>query len=114
MKLEKLAGGKVVILSPKTSLTGNDETFALREALQKLAEEDNKLAIVNLEKVPYLNSTGIGVLVAGHQEYAKRGGRLLLCCLRDSVENVLVITKLTEVFEVFPNQEEALASLATA
>lgn len=114
MKVERLAGGKVVIVEPKTSLVGNDETFALRDTLQRLRDEGNTLAVINLDKVPYLNSTGIGILVAAHSDYVRRGGKLSLCSLRDSVDNVLVITKLTEVFEVYPNQEEALASMAKA
>jgi anti-anti-sigma factor len=114
MKVERLAGGKVVIVEPKTSLVGDDETFALRDTLQRLRDEGNTLAIINLNRVAYLNSTGIGVLVAAHSDYEGRGGKLRLCGLRDSVENVLVITKLSQVFEVYPNQEEALASMASA
>ncbi|KAA0223400.1 STAS domain-containing protein [bacterium] len=114
MKVERLAGGKVVIIEPKTSLIGNDETFALRDTLHRLRDEGNMLAVINLNRVPYLNSTGIGILVAAHSDYERRGGRLCLCGLRDSVDNVLVITKLSQVFEVYPNQEEALASMAKA
>jgi len=112
MKVEKLAGGKVAVLQPKGSLTGNRETDELRSALEQLGKEGNTRAIIDLSRVRYINSTGIGVLIAGYNDYNQRGGKIRLCGLSDSLENVLVITKLTQVFEVYPNEKEALASFA--
>lgn len=113
MKMEKLAGGGVIILRPQSSLIGDQETDNLREALEKLSREGNTLAIVDLSQSRYLNSVGIGVLIGAYNDYQRRGGQLKLSGLSEKTENVFVITKLTKVFEIYPNAKEALASFAT-
>jgi anti-sigma B factor antagonist len=110
MKIEKLAKGQIVILYPKRSLIGGEETDELKDTLSKLASEGNKMAIIELSKVQYINSTGISALITGHKTYTQNNGNLKLSGLSDKLENVLVITKLNEVFEIHPNVKEALAS----
>ncbi len=112
MKIEQLASGGIVILRPKSSLIGNQETEDLRQTLEKLGREGNTRAIVDLSAVPYLNSTGIGVLIGAFNEYQRRKGLIKLCGLSNKAENVFVLTKLTQVFDIYPNEKEALASFA--
>jgi len=112
MKIEKLAEGGVAILHPQGALIGDKETDELRNALDQLRKEGNTRAVVELSKVNYINSTGIGVLIAGYNDYSQRGGKIKLCGLSDRLENVFVITKLTAVFDIHPNVKEALAGFA--
>lgn len=112
MKIERLETGGIAILHPKGSLMGNKEMDDLRAGLETLGKEGNTKAVIDLSQVNYINSTGIGVLIAGYKDYSSRSGKLKLCGLSNSLENVLVITKLTQVFEVYPNLKEALASFA--
>lgn len=110
MKMEKLAGGNIAILRPSGSLIGSQETEVLRKAFADLHEEGNAHAIVDLGRVPYLNSTGIGVLIAAYNDYHRRQGCVKLCNLSNKTENVFVLTKLTQVLDIYPNEKEALAS----
>jgi len=112
MRIEKLAEGGVAILHPKGSLIGDKETDELRNGLEQLKREGNTRAVVDLSKVRYINSTGIGVLIGGYSDYSQRGGKIKLCGLSDTLENVLIITKLTAVFDIHPNVKEALAGFA--
>jgi anti-sigma B factor antagonist len=112
VKTEKLAGGGVAVLHPQGSLIGDKETDELRKAFEELRKEGNTRAVVDLSKVNYINSTGIGALIAGYNEYSQRGGKIKLCGLSDRLENVFVITKLTAVFDIHPNVKEALAGFA--
>jgi anti-sigma B factor antagonist len=114
MKVEKLEQGGVAILHPSGPLTGDKETDLLRSALDELGKEGNTRAVINLAQVSWINSTGIGMLIAGYKEYTSRGGKLKLCSVSENMQNVLAITRLTQVFEVFANEKEAIASFAAA
>lgn len=112
MKIERLARGGLAILRPNGPLIGDQKTDELRLALERLSHEGNSHAIIDLSQVRYLNSAGIGVLVAAYNDYQRRHGKLKLSGLSEKTENVFVITKLTQVFEIYPNEKEALASFA--
>ncbi|MFN5866668.1 MAG: STAS domain-containing protein, partial [Candidatus Kapaibacterium sp.] len=58
----------------------------------------------------YLNSTSLGVLISAHANFVKRNGRIALAEIGDSIRSVFAITKLDNVFEVFPSEEEAIKS----
>ncbi len=110
MKIERLTNGNIALLRPSGSLIGSQETEDLRTAFAALREQDNRRAIVDLSRVPYLNSTGIGVLIAAYNDYHRRQGSVKLCNLSNKTENVFVLTKLTQVFDIYPNEKEAIAS----
>ena len=113
MKVEKLGEGGISVLHPKGSIIGNKETDDLRSELEKLGKEGNTKVVINLNKVTYINSTGLGVLIAGYNEYKQRGGQIKLCHVAESIENVFVITKLTSVFDIYKTEKEAIASFAS-
>ncbi len=112
MKVEKLDEGGIVLLHPKGSIIGNKETDDLRSELEKLGKDGNTKVVINLSKVTYINSTGLGVLIAGYNDYKQRNGKIKLCHVAESIENVFVITKLTSVFDIYQTEKEAIASFA--
>lgn len=112
MRVEKLADGGVAVLHPQGALSGDKETDELRKALEELRKEGNTRAVVDLGRVNFISSAGIGALIAGYNDYSQRGGKIKLCGLSDRLENVFVITKLTEFFDIHPNVKEALAGFA--
>jgi anti-sigma B factor antagonist len=113
MKVEKLDEGGIAVLHPKGSIIGNKETDDLRSELEKLGKEGNTKAVINLAKVTYINSTGLGVLIAGYNDFKQRKGQIKLCNVAESIENVFVITKLTSVFDIYKTEKEAVASFAS-
>jgi anti-sigma B factor antagonist len=102
----------IAILTPKGYLSGGDETDELENAIKSLADSGNKSLIVNLSETQHLNSTALGVLISAHSSYVRRGGQMKLCSVDKRIENIFVITKLSLVFDVFPNEEQAIASFA--
>jgi anti-sigma B factor antagonist len=102
----------ITILAPKGYLTGGEETDELERAIKQLAEAGNKHLIVNLSETQHLNSTALGVLISAHSSYVRRGGQMKLCSVDKRIENIFVITKLSLVFDVYPNEEQAIASFA--
>ena len=104
--------GSIVILAPKGYLTGGDETEELEQTIKNLAEGGNKALVVNLSETQHLNSTALGVLISAHSNYVRRSGQMKLCSVDKKIENIFVITKLSLVFDVYPTEEQAIASFA--
>ncbi|HYM82434.1 MAG TPA: STAS domain-containing protein [Candidatus Limnocylindria bacterium] len=102
----------ISILTPKGYLTGGDETDELERTIKQLADSGNKHLIVNLSETQHLNSTALGVLISAHSSYVRRAGQMKLCSVDKRIENIFVITKLSLVFDVYPNEEQAIASFA--
>ncbi len=110
MKMREV--GNITILTPKGYLTGGDETEELEQGIKGLVEKGSKNLIINLAETQHLNSTALGVLISAHSNYVRRGGQMKLCSVDKRIENIFVITKLSLVFDVYPNEELAVASFA--
>jgi len=106
VKVEEQIGGTIIHLSGQ--FIGGEETDKLRNTLKKIADEKKNILIIDLAKVTYLNSTALGVLIAAHANFAKRSGKIILCNISKSIENIFVITKLTLVFEITETLDEAI------
>ena len=102
--------GRIGIVEIKGSLVGDKETDTFREAYVDLIEQGNKFLIINLRKVNYINSSGIGSLIGAHASYAKIGGEVKLAGLSNNVQNLLVVTKLIDIFDTFDTVEQAIES----
>jgi len=114
MGVKRVMNGPVAIISPEGTLWGGEETNHLRAAIDDLIQEGNTQLIIDLGKVDHLNSTALGLLVATHSNYVKRGGSVKLCSLEKRIRNLLLITKLSMVFDVHESCDEALASFHPA
>lgn len=110
ISLEQQIGGTILHL--KGQFIGGDETEELRSKLKALSEADKKPAIIDLEKVTYLNSTALGVLISAHASFTKNDSKLILASVAKSIQNLFVITKLTLVFPIYESLEEAINSLS--
>jgi anti-sigma B factor antagonist len=80
----------------------------LRETLISLVEAGQYHLVVDLEKVDFLDSTGLGVLVGGLKRVRTHDGSLSLVCTRERLLKVFRITGLTKVFDIHPDVESAL------
>ena len=104
--------GTIAILMPHGYLTGGEETDDLERSIKTLIEAGNKHLVINLGETQHLNSTALGVLISAHSNYVRRGGQMKLCSVDKRIENIFVITKLSLVFDVYPTEEQAIASFA--
>jgi anti-anti-sigma factor len=110
IKVEEHAVGFILRLYGQ--FIGGDETDALREEFKRLTQTEAttipRPVIADMTGVTYLNSTALGVFISAHSNFSKRGGKIAICGMNKSIENIFVITKLTLVFEVFPSVDEAI------
>jgi anti-sigma B factor antagonist len=82
----------------------------LRELLIDLASKNNYQLIVNLEKVGFLDSTGLGVLVGGLKRVRPHDGSLDLVCTEERILKIFKITGLTKVFGIYQTVDQAIAA----
>jgi anti-sigma B factor antagonist len=100
----------ITMLDLDGRLTVGNEMGTYREAMQKLIAAGKHSIILNMQKVDYVDSTGLGALVMTYTTLNKAGGKIkLLNLTRRSIE-LLVMTKLTTIFEVFDEEQNAVNS----
>jgi anti-sigma B factor antagonist len=99
----------VVILDLKGRITVGAEATAFREHISKLNEDARNL-VLNLAEVDYIDSTGLGALVMCATTLRKRGGNIKLLNLNRRNIELLVMTKLATVFEIFNDEQDAINS----
>ena len=102
--------GDVCLLDVSGKITLGDGSVAIREAVKKLVADGTKKIVLNLGDVTYIDSSGIGELVSAFTSVSNNGGNLKLLNLTKRVHDLLQITKLYTVFEVFNDEESAVAS----
>lgn len=99
-----------VIIEFKGNVMGGPDAVSLNEQLHELIEQGKTNIVVNLSKVKFMNSSGLGMLIGALTTMRKAGGDLRIANATDKIESLLVITKLITVFKHFKTLDEALAS----
>lgn len=112
MAVKCVMHGPVAVVSPEGTLWSDDKIVQLRETIEDLKKKDNKHLVFDLGRVNHLNSTALGLLVSAHTNYTQRGGTVKLCAIEKKISSLLVITKLSGVFDTYDSLEDALASYA--
>src|SRR5207247_1014287 len=101
----------VVILDLSGRITMGEGTVILRDRIQKLLSGGDRKFLLNLADVDYIDSSGLGELVTSFTTVRNQGGQLKLLNLTRRVQDLLQITKLLTVFEVFNNEAAALKTM---
>ena len=83
----------------------------LRDAVQKLLESGARYFVLNVEQVDYMDSSGLGQLVSLWTSVRTKGGNLVLLKPSDRVRRLFAVTRLHVVFDVFQDEERALAAI---
>lgn len=100
----------IVILDARGQIVAGDGADQLRDRLKALAENGSANAILNLAQVDYIDSSGLGALVMSYSALRKSEGTLKLLNLTLRNVELLVLTKLETVFEVFDDEQSAVNS----
>jgi anti-sigma B factor antagonist len=100
----------IVILDLKGRLIVGEPVSSLREKVRELGDAGKVSVILNLEQLEYIDSTGLGGLVISYTTLKKAGGALKILNLSKRNVELLVLTKLTTVFELFNDEQDAINS----
>jgi anti-sigma B factor antagonist len=104
--------GDVTVIDAAGRITLGEGSSTFRDTLRDLMAKGQKKLLLNLADVTYIDSSGIGELVSGFTTVTNQGGRLKLLRLTKRVKDLLQITKLYTVFEVYDDEAEAVRSFA--
>ncbi len=110
MKVNVRMVGPVSIIDLSGKITIGEGDVVLRDRVSELLDNDQKHILLNLAKVSYMDSAGIGELVACYKRAREKDGNVKLLNPSGKVYDLLQLTKLEEVFETYKNEGEALVS----
>jgi anti-sigma B factor antagonist len=110
INISERQAGDVTILDLDGKVTIGEGSVALRNAIRRLLGEGKSKILLNLGSVGYIDSSGIGELVSSFTAVNKEGGTLKLLNLTQKIQDLLAITKLLTVFDVYESEADALAS----
>ena len=102
--------GDVAVIDMVGKLTLSEGDELLRDKVNSLIQQDQKKIVLNLAEVPYIDSAGLGEIVRTYTTVSKNGGSLKLLNLTKRIQDLLAITKLLTVFEVYDSEADALKS----
>lgn len=111
MKIKQRKIGDVVILDLSGKLLGGPPVFEeFTETIHTLIDEGIKKVVVNLNEVTRMNSSGLGILISALTSLSKVDGQLKLAGINETMEGILIMTKLNTIFETFDTAEGAAQS----
>jgi anti-sigma B factor antagonist len=112
VKLSTRQVGDVTVVDAVGRITLGEGASTFRDTVRDLASSGNKKLLLNLAEVSYIDSSGIGEMVSGFTTVTNQGGQVKLLNLTKRVKDLLQITKLYTVFEVFDDEAAAVRSFS--
>lgn len=100
----------VAVLDLKGRIRISGGTLALHRSIRCLVQEGKAKILLNLAGVTHIDSTGLGELISSYVTVSNKGGQIKLVHLTERLQDIMTITKLLTVFDVYDNEPDALAS----
>jgi anti-anti-sigma factor len=113
IKIEERSIGRVTILDIVGKLTVDQGAERLKDKINSLISQERTSIILNLANVPYIDSGGLGQLVASYGSVMRTGGAMKLLNISSRNHDLLSITRLVTLFESFDSEPEAVQSFPT-
>jgi anti-sigma B factor antagonist len=108
LKITERPINNVKILDLEGNVILGGGSAALRDATRRLLDAGEKRILVNFENVKYIDSSGIGELVSASVSASRAAAQLKLCCLSQRVSEVMSLSSVLSIFEVFGSEQEAI------
>jgi len=112
MKITSREDNSVVVLELKGNIMGGEDESIFYDKLHELLDQNKKKIVLDLAKVEWINSRGLGILISGLTTMRNNDGQLKLARVTEKVESLLTMTRLITAFENFDSVDEAVASFA--
>ncbi|MCP4291481.1 MAG: STAS domain-containing protein [bacterium] len=107
MKISSKSEGEITVIALSGKVMGGPDHDKFKSAIAELIEDGAKNFILDLSGVPWINSTGLGILISGFTSIKSSGGIMKVCSVKERVLSIFYISQLENVFEVFESCEEA-------
>ncbi len=110
MQIKETMHAEVAVLALKGKLMGGPETTAIHDKVKDLVENKVNKIVIDLGKVKWMNSSGLGALMGSLTTARNSGGDVKLAKVTEKVKSLFMITKLITIFETFDGVDEAVQS----
>ena len=107
MKMKETTIGSILVLSPEGEIMGGDETKPIQDRVYASIRDGRQFVVLDMKNVSWINSSGLGLLMACLTTLRGSGGDLRLACVSDRVRRPILITRLDQVLLMFASVEEA-------
>jgi anti-sigma B factor antagonist len=111
LQIDERSAGEVTILGVKGKLI-LDEVDLLRNRVTSLVDQNRRKLLLDLGGVPYVDSAGLGEIVRCHTTVTRQGGQLKLLNLTKRIQDLMTITKLSNVFDTYDSEPDAIKSFS--
>jgi anti-sigma B factor antagonist len=108
MTFEKEVKDNTIIIRLSGDLIGENNGASVLELATNAIQQQVITCIIDISKLRYINSSGIGVLITILTKFRNKGGEVYLMKPSENVQKLLVITKLNAIFQIVQNEEEVL------
>ena len=110
MKVKRIPQDQVMVLEVSGKIMGGPDFDLMKAEIKELVDAGFKKVVMDLGEVPWINSTGLGILITAHHSVKAAAGTLKVCNVRERVLSIFYVSQLERVFEVHEDREKALAS----
>ncbi len=110
MVVKEKIQGDLAVLAVSGKLMGGKETKQVHEKVKSLLGDGFKKIVIDLSKVKWLNSSGLGMLISCLTSITNAGGKIKIAGATEKVNNLLMITKLITVFDAYESVDRAVAT----
>jgi anti-sigma B factor antagonist len=110
MKLKRKVTNNVIIITVTGNMMGGEDSQKFHDEIKEILREGYRYILLDLGKVKWMNSSGIGTLMSSWGSVSQKEGILKLANVTNKIESLLVITQLIQFFETFESVDRAVAS----
>jgi anti-sigma B factor antagonist len=110
LKIKRREIDDVVVLEISGKVMGGPDSDKVKTTISELIEEGAQKLLIDLSDVPWMNSSGVGILISAYTSMRNAGAHVKFLNINERVKSILMVTKLLTVFESYYSREDALAS----
>ena len=110
MNIKQNNAGDIMVLNLSGKIMGGPDHDKFQTEIKTLISAGHVDILLDMHKVSWVNSTGLGILVSAYHTLKKNGGVMKICEVSTRIDNILNVTQLKLVFQTFESQDDALAS----
>jgi anti-sigma B factor antagonist len=110
VKIKRRDEGDVVVLEVSGKVMGGPDSEKFKNAIAALVADGTKKLLIDLSEVPWMNSSGVGILISAYTSLRNAGASVKFLNINERVKSILMVTKLLTVFESYYSEADALAS----
>ena len=111
MKMKRVPTDNHMVLELSGKIMGGPSHDEFKAEIKSIIEEGYKDVVLDLHGVPWINSTGLGILISGYHSLKAAEGSMRVCNVKERVLSIFYISQLEKIFDVYETREDALKSL---